>query len=641
MEKKYTLTLLGFLFCFLIGSTIDAQTFTNQLPIPPLVTSSTQNLSFYTTMHNFDPTGSATTASQSINNMVPTMCINVTGDSTMTYLGPTLVWETDTWVNFNIRNDLPGGLTATITDPALLPTLDSTTCHWHGMNLAADWDGGPHQSFPAGSTWVSGFPIRDSVQTLWYHSHLMNYTTEQVIWGLAGMVTVVDPNDQYISGLPHDYGVNDIPVVIQEKGFNYDTTVTPNLATSMYVNEKPGNGPHTILNGVVNAYQHVPNQVVRVRMLNGSPRKSFNIGFSTAFDTTNVAARQTFYQFGTDGGYMGQAYPTTQHLINPGERGEFLLNLTSFTHGDTLYMSNLVTELSGNDIVRGPNHVPGPPGPNGNGTFGKAFMVFVVDTTIAPQDPITTITNNLPAYVEDTGPVFKERTKRLQRLGSPGSHVWVIDSTGMRMNHLDDTVLVNAKEKWTIINETPIAHPFHIHKVQFQVIEYIEGTDTFDFNNLPNYLRGWKDVILVRKDGQATFTARFDSFPAVGIDPSNGFMYHCHILTHEDTAMMHQFTVVDTATYTQFFPVGLEEIFPSELHAIYPNPAGDVLFLKGKALLPGRLRITDILGRELRTTEIGSFEGIKRIGVADLPRGLVFVEWTVGNQQVTRKIFLE
>jgi blue copper oxidase len=206
----------------------------------------------------------------------------------------------------------------------------------------------------------------------------------------------------------------------------------------------------------------------------------------------------------------------------------------------------------------------------------------------------------------------------------------------MDMMRLDDTVIVNTMEKWTIVNETNIAHPFHIHKVQFQITEYVDvldgDTTVYEFPNLPVYMMGYKDVILINPNSSATFVARFDSFPADTIDPRNGYMYHCHILTHEDHSMMHQFTVVSADV------VGIEDHEEMASFSIFPNPANDYLSLKAEAVLPSKVRILDLFGRTLKEQSLDSFIGIQKIDIGNLPPGLLLVEWQYGNSQQTWKI---
>ncbi len=222
-----------------ISQLANAQIFKNEVPVPYQVQGDHFEIDIAGGQHNFDPNGFVT----DINLNVPlaTYCYNKTGqaaDAKMSYLGPTLIFTKDHELTFDISNSLPDGA--------------NTTVHWHGLNIPAAMDGGPHQVIFNGSNWTPNFTMIDEVQTCWYHTHLMDLTTDQVIRGLAGMIVVEDPaNDLLYQVLPHNYGQNDFPLVIQEKGFVLDSTTTPPTAVAIKAGEKPGNGPYTLINGVV------------------------------------------------------------------------------------------------------------------------------------------------------------------------------------------------------------------------------------------------------------------------------------------------------------------------------------------------------------------------------------------------------
>lgn len=604
--------LLAALVLLLPATDLAAQPFVNPVPIPYKMTGSTFNLTVDTNVHNFNPN----VPGDSINVAIPTFCYNAQGQSGMTYLGPTMFWQKGTLLNISINNRLPG---------------NETTVHWHGLNLPAEDDGGPHEIIEAGTTWQPDFTLIDPVQTVWYHSHLMDSTTEQVILGLAGMIIIEDTlNDMTRPFLPRDYGQNDFPLVLQEKGF---TSAVNGKVTGMVVGNAPGNGPFTVVNGVMNGTLNVPAELLRFRFLNGSPRKSFQVGVSQVLVNPEGSDFEAMWLIATDGGYTAIPHLMDSLLISPGERMEMLVNCSGMNHGDTLYLSNLVRSIP-SDVVSG-----GGPPPS-RGTLGDAFMALVIDTSIHSSAPVFSAPTTLAAYSVDTSDIFKRRVKVL--MGSSGSGgVWTIDGQPMDMNLINDTLLVNKKEMWTIKNTTNIAHPFHIHKVQFQVVSVTDSFGTTSvYPNIPDYLKGYKDDVLIRAKTSLTFIARFDSFPSMILDPTMSFMYHCHILPHEDNSMMHQFVVVDSMTYYGSQGMDLAEEATSPM-LIYPNPAASFLHLKGTTNENGTLRFIDVLGRNVYEAEVEAFEGSTTLPVANLPRGLFFVEWTCGTQRMVQKLVLE
>jgi len=122
------------------------------------------------------------------------------------YLGPTLRAARGEEVRVNVHNDLD----------------ETTTVHWHGMHLPARFDGGPHQPIEPGQTWSPQWRIDQPAATLWYHPHPHGETEEHVNRGLAGMFILDDPHSKVADRLPHEYGVDDIPLIVQDKRLDGD-----------------------------------------------------------------------------------------------------------------------------------------------------------------------------------------------------------------------------------------------------------------------------------------------------------------------------------------------------------------------------------------------------------------------------------
>ncbi|PLX05849.1 MAG: hypothetical protein C0598_13680, partial [Marinilabiliales bacterium] len=413
----------------------------------------------------------------------------------------------------------------------------------------------------------------------------------------------------------------DFPIVIQEKGFVLDSTTIPPTAVAIKAGEKPGNGPYTLINGVVGGYLKVPAEVVRLRVLNGSPRKMFQIGLNTDLNSNDNFEKM--WMVATGGGYIDVPRQTDSTLMSVGDRREFLVDFTQFADGDTVYMRKLTV----------------PADANYGSTNGKALMAFIVDFSLSSTDPVSSIPSQLVDYALSEGSVFKTREKDLMGSGGSGN-VWTIDGTPMDMDVINDTVLVNTKERWVINNLTNKSHPFHIHKVQFQVVEYTGKLDmgdtvaTYTYPDLPDELIGYKDVQLIRPGATLTFEARFDSFPGPPA-PHLGYMYHCHILTHEDTSMMHQFVVVDSSD----FYTGLFAKNDLEILNIYPNPTRNEFTINTEIKEAGILKIYDLSGKVLREETYNSLLN-KTISVADLPRGIVIVEYVSESKHFIAKVNL-
>jgi FtsP/CotA-like multicopper oxidase with cupredoxin domain len=658
--KKHLLYAL--LLVLSISNMAVAQKFINVIKAPPAIMNTNMfEIDIDTAMHNFNPNG----GTDSTNAMVPTLSYNKKGtafNNKITYLGPTMFWRQGQKVTVDAFNNLKN---------------QSTTMHFHGLNLPSTMDGGPHEVFGPQSMWdmpaVPSFKVIDPIQTVWYHSHLMDSTTIQVIMGLAGMIIIHNDTDMVNLKLPRNYGVNDFPIVIQEKNFNFGTVNGQKKVTSLVTTglgqtqNKPGIGPYTMVNGLLYGAMHVPNSIIRLRFLNGSPQRAFRVGLSDSLylataskigpipDATNL---DSMWLVATDGGYLKEAYGTTAFDIAPGERYEMLVNLSgnSYKHGDTVYMYNLATQMA--KSIVGSN--------SGNtATPNVAFMALVIDTSMKPANPINSIPTSLVNIASpDTSGVFKRRTKNLNSIGNstpgpgpgPGTGgVWTINGQAMNMDLANDTILVGTKEIWTIRNLTSIAHPFHIHKIQFQVLDISDTSGNVKHsaysttNPLPEHLRGFKDVVLVPGNTTIRYVTTFNDYgdTLIGdtaINIMNGFMYHCHILTHEDSSMMHQFVVLDTPSFNKITgqKVGLKQNAYEKANLVfYPNPTGSVLNIKGNTTKNATIKFTDILGRTLREEKIGAINGSISLQVDDLPRGFVFVEYQSGNARMIQKILLQ
>ncbi len=616
------------LLSLLISQAAWAQKFVNRITIPtPISSMDTFMITIDTAMHNFNPNGGSDSTT---NALVPTLCYNQTGGpKTYTYLGPTMIWNRGQIVTMDVYNNM----------------TQRTTMHFHGLNLPSDMDGGPHEIIGSKSMWggagmqmpIPHFPIIDPVQTVWYHSHLMDSTTDQVALGLAGMMIIEETNDPVNVKLPRNYGKNDFPVVIQEKAFNFNPTTKK--ATSIKAGSKPGPGNLLMVNGLLYSVLHVPKTIIRLRLLNGSPISTLNIAINDSIAPVSYP-NDSMWLVATDGGYTPQAFPMQTILIAPGERAEMLLNCSKYKQGDTVYMRSLAVPSG---VINGPNNL--------------SFMALVIDTNMKPMDPVSAIPTTLTPYpILDTLNAFKRRTKKLIGHGNGGNGqgpLWSIDSLPMNMELINDTILVGTSEIWTIKNTTNKAHPFHIHKVQFQVLDIkdtLGNTIASVYNNtLPKNMMGYKDDVLISAYTTLRFIAQFnhygdDLIGDTAINVMDGFMYHCHILTHEDSAMMHQFVVLDTPSYNKITGkhIGIKKNVIEETAnlSFYPNPAGNVLYIKGYTATKGSVRFIDILGRTIKEEKIAPINGTASIQVDDLPRGFVFVEYLSGNTRMIQKILL-
>lgn len=172
------------------------------------------------------------------------------------YLGPVIRVNRGDEVKINVNNEL----------------ADSTTVHWHGLEVIGEMDGGPHQGIAPNSTWTPEFTIDQAAATLWYHPHLLHKTGEQVYKGLAGLFYIEDEYSESLD-IPKDYGVNDIPLIVQDKRFTNDGQIPYNLSMDDEMNGFMGDT--VLINGAISPQLEVKNEVIRLRILNGSNARSY------------------------------------------------------------------------------------------------------------------------------------------------------------------------------------------------------------------------------------------------------------------------------------------------------------------------------------------------------------------------------
>lgn len=290
--------------------------------------------------------------------------------------------------------------------------------------------------------------------------------------------------------IPKDYGNNDIPLVIQDKWFHSSGEFDYKLSMHDVMMGLQGN---TILvNGAVNPYLEVPKGKVRLRLLNGSNARIYEFELSNS---------QSFYQIASDGGLLEKPIEMTRVVLSSGERAEIIVDFSDFKKGDVVYLIDQ----------------------------GYPFMKMIV---AEEQQEEFHIPEQL-TKIDKIDPDSAARTRKFALRGM--GHNVNINGKQMDMARIDEELNLQDTEIWEISNDSRgmmggmgMAHPFHAHGVQFQIVDR-DGTPP------PANETGWKDTILIYTGEKVRVIATFNR--------SGVFMYHCHILEHEDAGMMGQFQV--------------------------------------------------------------------------------------------------
>lgn len=400
------------------------------------------------------------------------------------YLGPTLRARQGEQVAVDVTNALD----------------EPTSVHWHGMHLPAEMDGGPHQEVAPGQTWHPTWRIEQPAATLWYHPHPHGTTEKHVYRGLAGLFLI---DDDAGPDLPSDYGVDDIPVIVQDKLFDEGGRLTLDAGS----NEPGLLGTTVAANGTIGAYQDVTTERVRLRLLNGSTSRTYDFGFDDG---------RTFHLVGTDGGLLAAPHPTGRLRLSPGERAEIVVDTAA---GERAMLRSFPPDLG---------DVASPAAFGGHDTFDVLELRAAAE--LRPSPPVPPVLTDLPRLHERDADAERDFTLAVRQ----------INGQRMDMNRIDEVVTAGATEVWQVQTIDPLPHNFHIHGVQFRVLD-IDGDPP------PPELTGRKDTVYLEPGRTYRLIMRFGDHA----DADSPFMYHCHLLRHEDEGLMGQFVVVEPGTAPQ------------------------------------------------------------------------------------------
>jgi blue copper oxidase len=386
-----------------------------------------------------------------------------------------------------------------------------TTVHWHGLLVPGDFDGGPHQVIKAGDTWRPRLKIEQPASTAWFHPHLHHDTARQIYMGLTGLIIVDDGSDATL-GLPRTYGIDDLPIILQDRSFESDGSLSYDLdpLTIQYGLR----GDSFIANGVVSPVAKVPSGLVRLRILNAANAQNFDLRFSD---------RREFHVIASDAGFLSGPVAIRQLRISPAERFEILVDFANRkpvmleTGPDTVMgIFGAVSQVASSEFVPIMRFEP-----TAAAASEKEIPVRLVGP--ATGDPGNAVRRR--QFLLDSGICGGQRPTEMGML--PGM---CINGKTHDLARIDVEAKLGTLEVWEIVSRG-MAHPFHVHGASFRILSLGSAPP-------PAHLSGWKDVALV--EDQAELLVAFNR-PAT---PEHPFMYHCHILEHEDAGMMGQYVCV-------------------------------------------------------------------------------------------------
>lgn len=440
-------------------------------------------------------------------------------------LGPAIKLQQGKAITVNIRNHLP----------------EETTVHWHGLEVPGDVDGGPQGIIKPGASRTVTFTPTQRAATCWFHPHQHGKTGYQVAMGLAGLVLIEDEDSQMLL-LPKQWGIDDIPVIMQDKKFTPAGEIDYQLDI---MSAAVGWFGDTLLTNGVQYPQHTPPRGwLRLRLLNGCNARSLTLAASD---------KRPLYVVASDGGLLPEPVQVSELPMLMGERFEVLVDARD---GKPFDLVTLPVNQMGMAIAPFDKALPilriQPVGIPGSGKLPDSLVSM---PSIPALDGLTErkLQLSMDPMLDMMGMQALMKKYGNQAMGGM-DHGNMMGHGGMKMDHggggfdFHNANRINGKafdmnvpmfaaakgqyERWVISGEGDMMlHPFHIHGTQFRILR--------ENGQAPAAHRsGWKDTVRV-EGGVSEVLVKFDHEAS----KEQAYMAHCHLLEHEDTGMMLGFTV--------------------------------------------------------------------------------------------------
>jgi spore coat protein A, manganese oxidase len=384
--------------------------------------------------------------------------------------------------------------------------------HLHGGKVPPASDGYPEDWTVPGKSAVYHYPNQQDAAMLWYHDHAMGINRLNIFAGLVGAYVLRDKSEDALH-LPT--GKHEIPLVISDRMFDKDSQlyypVSEDKPESPWTPEFFGNA--NLVNGKLFPFLDVEPRKYRFRVLNGSNARFYRLSLSN---------KQNFHQVGTDQGLLAAPVPVQKIMIAPGERLDLIVDFK---------------DCQGSSIVLNDDFAP--------------VMQFRVSSANVRDDSV------LPATLRSIEKLQESSAVKTRMLSLDEVDDLVQNPVKMLLNGLSwhdpvtETPVLNSTEIWSFVNPTNDSHPIHLHLVRFQILDR-RTFETFGFLAhrqlrftgapvLPDPTEaGWKDTVRAEPGMVTRIIAKFEGYPG-------RYVWHCHILEHEDNEMMRPFDVLPRA----------------------------------------------------------------------------------------------
>ncbi|MFG3510372.1 multicopper oxidase family protein [Streptomyces sp. NPDC047821] len=360
--------------------------------------------------------------------------------------------------------------------------------HLHGASVPPESDGAPMDTFAPGTTRTYTYPNRQPHASLWYHDHAHHMESEHVYRGLSGSYLLTDGTEQ---ALPLPSGAYDIPIALRDARFD-------EAGQLVYVMDDALGRTTLLANGKPYPYLEVAARKYRFRLLNSSNLRFFRLRLADGGEIT---------QIGSDGGLLPRPHTTDALWLSPAERADVVIDFSRYPVGTQLVLENTVG--------------PGTPEQTGH------VLRFDVVRTASDPSRVPSVLRTLPPLPAATG----ARTVEL-RMDEDGGAApkGYIDGKVYDPDRVDTVVRHGSSEIWTITNpNTVMPHNFHLHLVQFRVLERNgQAPDPSE--------SGLKDTVRLLPGETVKVQATFDTYRGT-------YVYHCHLLDHSAMGMMAQLRI--------------------------------------------------------------------------------------------------
>jgi len=444
-------------------------------------------------------------------------------------------------------------------------------------------------SSPLADLWAPGAPVFEYANdqpatTLWYHDHSLGMTRINVYAGPAGFYIIRGgPGDQ-VDGIlpgpapqakdPPNRRYHEIPIAIQDRSFNSDGSLyypdnraffeglAPGQLQIPFIPDEGIGGPSDVspiwnpeffgntlvVNGRTWPYLNVEKQRYRLRLLNGCQSR---------FLILKMDQNLPFWQIGGDQSFLPeQALESSELLLGPAERADVIIDFSQFPVGTEIIMLNIGPDEPFGGGTPGVDFDPADPG-----TTGQVMKFRVVkrqgkDRSSKPEDlklpeleplPYAINTRKISLNEEESSTVLVTETPEGdlvldpdgEEFGPIAALLGLVDENGEGVpllwhEEITENPLVGDTEIWEIYNFTVDAHPIHIHLVQFEVVNR-ENSISGEVRGPEERETGLKDTVIAYPGEITRVKAKFD---LEGL-----YVWHCHILEHEDNEMMRPYCV--------------------------------------------------------------------------------------------------